>query len=100
MSNPGSELNTVANAVANAIPTLVTILSVLAPEAAPAATVAGNIVRGLIAGLPEAESLWAQIKSGTVPTQAELEAYEAAELSAYDTVMGDIATAMTPPTAG
>lgn len=94
-ATPTANVNTIADTVANAIPIIQTIIGVLAPEAIPAFTVASNVYKGLVAALPEAESLWTQIQSGTAPTDAQLQEYEAAELTAYDQVMADIQAKIT-----
>lgn len=61
--------------------------------AGPAVSMAIKLVAGAAAKLPEAVSLVEQIQAGTIPTQAELDAYAADEDSSYSKLMKDIAAA-------
>lgn len=52
-----------------------------------------QIATGVAAEAPEAMALWDQFNAGTMPSQAELDAYAANEDSAYAKLMADIAAA-------
>lgn len=49
-----------------------------------------KIAIGVADNVPEALALWDQFSDGKMPTQAELDAYEASEDSAYAKLMRDI----------
>lgn len=61
--------------------------------AGPAVSMAIKLASGVAAKLPEAVDLVEQIKAGTIPTQAELDAYAADETSSYNKLMKDLAAA-------
>lgn len=86
-----SQLDDIVTALSGVLPVVEGVVSALAPEAAGAAVVAVKIAQGVAAAVPEAEALWAQFQSGTIPTQAELDAYAADEDGAYAKLMADIA---------
>ncbi len=79
----GTALN-IAGTIAGALTT-----AGMAPVA-EAITTGAKIAEGVVAAVPEAEALWAQFQSGTIPTQAELDAYAAAEDGAYAALMASI----------
>ena len=85
-----TDLGAVADAIGSALPVVETVLSILVPGSGPAMSAAIAIAKGVVAGVPEAEALYAQFKSGTPPSAAQLFAYIAQEQSAYDQVMADI----------
>lgn len=95
MSNAGSTPETTAqvalDAINTALPVAETVMTMLVPGSGAAAALAIKIAQGVIAGVPQAIALWNQFQSGTVPTQAQLDAYAAAENTAYTQLMADIA---------
>lgn len=88
-----TDIATVAKVLSDAAPVVEQIVSVMYPGAGAAAAVAVKIAQGVAAGIPEAIALYDQFKAGTIPTQAQLDAYAAAEDSSYSKLMADIATA-------
>lgn len=88
-----SNIDDVVTAVSNVLPVVEGVVVALAPEAAAPVAVGIKIAQGVAAGIPEAEALWAQFQNGTVPTQAELDAYAIAEDGAYAKLMADIKSA-------
>lgn len=85
--------NKLLDQVSQALAIAAEIAGVLLPGAGAAVSLGAKIAQGVIAAVPEAEALWAQFQSGTVPTQAELDAYALAEDGAYAKLMADIAAA-------
>ena len=77
--------------VSQALSVAETIASALVPGAAPTILLASKIAQGVAASVPEALALWAQFQSGTIPSQADLDAYAQAEDGAYAKLMADIA---------
>ena len=49
-----------------------------------------KIATGVAAEIPEAVALYDQFNTGTIPSQAELDAYAAAEDGAYSKLMADL----------
>jgi len=49
-----------------------------------------KIALGVADEVPEAVALWSQFQSGTMPSQADLDAYATAEDGAYAKLMADI----------
>jgi hypothetical protein len=81
----------VLDTISKALPIVQGIAEALLPGAGAIASTAVQIAQGVIAGIPEAEALWAQFQNGSVPTEAEMQAYAASENSAYQQLMSDIA---------
>lgn len=81
----------VASGIAEAAPVVETIVEAMFPGVGGAAVLALKIAAGVAAKAPEAVSLYEQFQSGTPPTQAELDAYAAAETGSYNKLMADIA---------
>lgn len=79
---------TIAGEVATAL------ASAGALPAAEAVATGIKIAEGVAASVPEAQALYAQFQSGTIPTQAELDAYAAGEDSAYAKAMAAIDAAL------
>lgn len=84
----------VAKGLTDAEPVIETIVGMMYPGAGAAAALATKIAAGVAAGVPDAINLYAQFTSGTVPTQAELDAYAADESSSYATMQADITKAL------
>jgi hypothetical protein len=88
-----SQIETVAQGISEAIPVAEEIISLLYPGAGAAVQIALKIAAGVAAKAPEAVALYEQFQSGNMPTQAELDAYAAAETGSYNRLMADIAAA-------
>lgn len=87
MSGTGPILDEVSQALSIAS----TIAAALVPGASAGIALGVKIAQGVAAAIPEAETLWAQFQSGTIPSQADLDAYAVAEDGAYAKLMADIA---------
>jgi hypothetical protein len=100
MSDPAAPASTtldeITSALSNALPVVETVVAAMFPEAAAAAAIGVKIAQGVAAAVPEAEALYAQFKAGTVPTQAQLDAYATAEDGAYAKLMADLNAAPAP----
>ena len=79
--------------ITDALPVAEAVATALAPEAAPAIAMGVKIAQGVAAEVPEAITLYQQFQSGTIPTEAELDAYTTAEDGAYSKLMADLSSA-------
>jgi hypothetical protein len=80
--------------VSQALSIVETVANLLAASGLPivgAISTGVKVAQGVIAEIPQAQALWDQFESGTIPSQANLDAYAAAEDSAYAKLMADIA---------
>ena len=92
MSNPTESAITQGAAIAvDLLPVAETVAGVLLPGSGQTVALILKIAQGVLGKVPEAIALYDQIQSGTVPTQAELDAYAAGENSSYARLMADIA---------
>lgn len=90
------DTKTILAGVTSALSVASTVAGMLsgAGFAVPAALDLGvKIATGVAGEIPEAVALFDQFNSGTIPTQAELDAYAAVEDGAYAKLMADIAAA-------
>ncbi len=81
----------VANVAGEVVKLLEPIAAAAVPGAAEAIAIGTKIVQGVIAAEPTAVALYEQIKSGTPPTPAQLQQFEADYEDAYQTLRRDIA---------
>jgi ribulose kinase len=81
----------VANVTGEVVTLLGPIASLAVPGAAEAIALGTKILQGVIASEPAAVALYNQILSGTPPTPAQLQQFEADYQDAYATLHRDIA---------
>lgn len=87
------DLKTIMGSVNTALTVAQTVSGMLADAGTPfagAISTGVKIAQGVVAEVPEAKALYDQFQSGTIPTQAELDAYAADEDGAYAKLMADL----------
>ncbi len=79
-----------ARQAASVVTALAPVVETLDPALAPAIAIGVKVVQGAIAAEPTAVALYEQIKSGTPPTQTQLQQFEAAYEDSYQQLQADI----------
>lgn len=85
--------STISSDVSAFVKAATSVVDVADPAAATVVSLATSIINGVIAAEPIAVSLYDTITSSGSPTDAQMQAYAAAELSSYNELMADIAIA-------
>lgn len=89
--NSSTSWETIAGDVVAVVTALAPFASAAFPEAALALGVATKLLQGALALEPEAVALINQIKSGTPPTPAQLQQFDANYEAAYQKLKSDLA---------
>jgi len=93
MSQTGNSIpswDTIAEYVGDFVGAVVPIIEAADPAAAIAIGLGEKILQGVLAGVPEAVSLFNDIKNGATPTADELQRYAANYEASYQQLKADI----------
>lgn len=93
MSAAGTILTEVAADATAVLPYAETLAGVLLPGSVQTVALVVKIAQGVAAAVPEAVSLYNTFVSGGTPTQAQIDAFAAAETGSYNKLMADIKAA-------